>query len=84
MSSYTIKAICSCKDNSEKDLVVAVRQSPMDGWGCLVWSLNIFLLIITLGGWLAFLGGWMLASYLFFPKYKCQFCNKSINNENIR
>jgi len=80
----TIHAVCECKDLSEDEIVVAIHKKPLDDWGFWSWTINIILLIVTVGGWFPFLAGWVLGDYFLSPTYKCQFCGKKIDKKNYR
>jgi hypothetical protein len=76
-------AICSCKDNSTTNLVVAVKVGFFEmGW--FSWLIHIVLSIVTLGSWLGILFVWEIFCYFFTPTYKCQFCNKAIEKSQFR
>lgn len=79
-----VKATCKCKHNSEKELVVAIREKPLERWGCLAWLFNLFLLFVTWGGWFPFIAGWVLGKYFLMPAYRCQFCNTKLSREQFR
>jgi hypothetical protein len=75
------KAVCKCKKMSEIDLVIAVRQRPIESWGCLTWIFNILMTLFTLGFWLFAVFGWVIAS----PKeFRCQHCNRKIEKNQLR
>ncbi len=79
-----VRAICECRDKSETDLVVGVREEPLSKWGCVTWGFVVLGVLITAGGCLPLLGGFMLVGYLFFPKYGCQFCGRRISPNQFR
>lgn len=79
----TVKAVCNCKNFNENTLVIAVKESPAERWGCLLWSINLFLVLITWGGWLTILGIYVIYKYL-SPTYLCQFCNSEIVKNQFR
>lgn len=80
--SDTQMGTCSCKNNSEANLVVAVKRGIFE-MGCLAWIINLVLAIVTSGFWSFVLLGYFISRY-FSPTYKCQFCNKSIEKEQLR
>ena len=76
-------AICSCKQNSTTNLVVAVKVGFFEmSW--FSWIIHIVLSVVTLGSWLGILFIWEIFCYFFTPTYKCQFCNKSIEKSQFR
>jgi hypothetical protein len=62
----TVAAICKCKSLSENNLVVAVREKPLESWGFFAWTFNIFMLVVTLGGWFLFALGWVMGEDIGF------------------
>lgn len=80
----TIRAICKCKELAENNLVVGIRQEPFATWGFFTWMFNILLVLISAGGWLPFIGGWVLGNYWLQPKYHCQYCKAEIEKNQIR
>ena len=82
---YTIKAVCECREFSEDELVVGVRQS----WGTnigggLWWVIHLVLVLLTVGGWLSILILWLFFKYFFSPTYQCQYCEEQIPKQNHR
>ena len=75
-------AICSCKGNSTTDLVVAVKMGVFE-MSTLAFIINFVLTVVTLGSWLMVLGGYFFIR-LFSSIYKCQFCNKIIDENQFR
>ncbi len=80
----TCKAVCWCKDMSESDHIVAIRQTPLEHWGFFTWISTILLVLVTGGGWLPFVVGWVLGRYWLSPTYRCQHCNAKIEKEQFR
>lgn len=80
----TVKAICECKQLSEGNPVIAIRQKPLESWGFFTWIFTIILLIITAGGYLPFVIGWVLGGYLLSPTYRCQYCKLEIGKNQFR
>lgn len=80
----TVKAVCNCKNFNENDLVIAVKEKPAERWGCLLWSINSFLVLITWGSWFTVLGGYYIFGYFLLPTYLCQFCNSEIEKNQFR
>ena len=80
----TIAAICKCKSLSENNLVVAVREKPLENWGFFIWTFNILMLLVTLGGWFPFAFGWVMGRYWLSPTYRCQHCSSEIPKHQFR
>ena len=80
----TMKAVCECKKRSEDDLVLAIRQQPIQGWGCLTWIIVMFLVLATAGGALPFILVWVFGGYWLTPTYRCQHCNAKIEKQAFR
>ena len=82
----TQNAVCDCKDRSEKDLVLAIRQGRfawLEGWGCLTCFLVFIMIVLTAGIWVFFILGWHIRDIV-NPKYACQFCSRQMKNEQLR
>ena len=79
-------AVCDCKDLSEKDLVLAIKQERfvwIEKWGCLTWLLAIIMCLLTGLIWIGMIIGWHLGDII-NPKYVCQLCNRKIKNKQLR
>jgi len=79
-----VKAVCKCKKMSETETVIAVKQGVTSNWGCLTWLFNAFMLLITLGFWAFFMGGWIVGKMIGDPEYRCQFCNAVVRKKQFR
>lgn len=80
----SVKGTCKCKNYSETDLIIAIREKPLERWGCLTWLFTIFMIIITWGGWTPLVVAWVLGKYFLSPVYRCQFCSNKLNKEQFR
>ena len=81
-----VKAICDCKDRSEDDLVLAIKQgrfSWFNDWGFFKIMVTLILLLATDGIWIFFVLGWKL-SHIVDPPFLCQFCDSKIEKEQLR
>ncbi|RLA66636.1 MAG: hypothetical protein DRQ78_03895 [Epsilonproteobacteria bacterium] len=81
-----IQAICECKNMSEADFVIAVKDEPfsfIDKWGFWTWFVVFVLTLITSGIWLAVIFGAHLIEIL-NPKYRCSQCNRDISPQQFR
>ena len=79
-----VKAVCKCRNFSEDDLVIGVRQAPLETWGCGTWMGAMLLLILSGGTLLPFMIGYIIARNYFHPDYRCQFCNAKIEPKQFR
>ncbi len=79
-----IKAVCQCKDFSEEELVVGIREKLLENWSGWNWFFAILLVIISAGAILPFMLGWIVGGYYAFPVYRCQFCNRKIEKKDYR
>lgn len=81
----TFKAVCECKKLSEDELVVPIKRKPFSGWGIGLWSINLLLVIVTAGGYLPFLGGFIFVKFFINDtEYECQYCRDLLKKENYR
>lgn len=81
-----IKAVHSCKKNSEEELVTGIKDGPFEflrRWGVFAWLLNGILVIATAGVWIACILGFYLLDIL-SPRYTCQNCGGPIKRKNYR
>ena len=78
------KAVCECKNFSESDKVIAIRQKPLETWGLFSWTFVLLLVLGTGGGAFPFVLGWVLGGYWLNPTYRCQFCRKAVNKNQFR
>lgn len=82
-----LKAICSCKENSEDDLVLAFPKKAMCAkWGFFMWFIQICLTVFTGFAWLFLLIPYEVTQYFLYErgKYECQFCGEDIPKQNLR
>lgn len=82
----TIQAICECKNMSESDLVVAVKDEPFNfiaSWSLWTWIAVFMLTLLTGGIWLAVIFGVHLNDII-KPKYRCNQCNRDIHPQQFR
>jgi len=79
-----VKAICKCKQLSETEPVLAIKEKPLESWGFFTWIITIILVVVTAGGWLPFVIGWVLGSYFLAPTYRCQYCKSNIDKDQFR
>jgi len=81
-----IKAVCTCKDMSEDDLVVAVRDERfafLDKWKLGIWVMVVVLTFLTGGFWMLFIVGYHFED-IFKPKYHCSQCDVVIQPKQFR
>jgi hypothetical protein len=80
------KAVCACKDCSEQDNVVAVRESRFaffGKWGFFSWIFNFIVVLVFPGIWIGAIIGWNFNA-IFYPKYKCNQCGAELETKNFR
>lgn len=81
-----IKAVCSCKNMSEDDLVVAVQEDRfafLDTWGFWIWAAVIILTLMTGGFWLLVIAGYHFDKIV-RPKYRCSQCDEVVTPKQFR
>ena len=81
-----VKAVCTCKNMFEKDLVVAVRNERftfLDKWRFWTWIMVVVLTFLTGGFWLLFIVGYHFED-IFKPKYHCNQCDVVILPKQFR
>ena len=81
-----VKAVCTCKNMSEDDLVVAVKAERfafVDRWKSWTWVLVIVFTFLTGGFWLLFIVGCHFED-VFRPKYHCSQCDVVILPKQFR
>lgn len=82
----TIQAICECKDMSENDLIIAVKDEPfsfIDKWNLWIWIAVLIFTLLTSGFWLAVILGAHLKDIV-KPKYRCNQCGRDIYPQQFR
>jgi predicted RNA-binding Zn-ribbon protein involved in translation (DUF1610 family) len=80
----SVKAICSCNGKQEDDLVLAIREKPLERWGFWTWTFVILFVLVTTGGALPFVTGWVMGRYWLDPTYRCQHCEAEIEKTEFR
>lgn len=81
-----IKAICECKNMSETDLVIAVKDEPFSfigKWSLWIWIGASILTLLTGGLWLGIILGVHLMDIV-NPKYRCNQCGRNIAPQQFR
>ena len=81
-----IKAVCTCKGNSETDTVLAIDQGRFDfiqQWGLSTWLGVAILALLTGGFWLAVILIWHVGEIL-NPTYRCNQCNAEVAPKQFR
>ena len=83
-NSSILRAVCKCKEHSEGDLVIAIKNGPAENWGCFAWVFSVLIVLLTLGAAAPLVGAYMLFEYLFSPSYRCQYCSAPIEKNQFR
>jgi hypothetical protein len=81
-----VKAVCKCKDMSEDDLAVAIKEERfafIQKWGFWTWVFVIMLTLLTGGIWLLFIAIYYFKDIL-NPKYICNQCSRSVSPNQFR
>src|SRR5690554_4394135 len=81
-----ISAVCQCRDFSEDNKVVAIKQNRfafVEEWGVFIWIAALLMVFITGGFWIFLILGWHLGDVL-NPIYTCNQCNAEIQPKQFR
>ena len=81
-----IQAVCECKNMSETDLVIALKDEPFSfigKWSLWTWIAVFILTLLTGGFWLAVIFGVHLKDIV-KPKYRCNQCGRDIDPQQFR
>ena len=79
-----VKAVCTCKGRDESQPVAAFRKGMTDDWGFWTWFFTISFVLMTGGGALPVIFGWIFGKHFFSPSYRCQHCNAEISKSDMR
>ncbi len=82
--SDAVRAVCKCRAFSEEDPVIGLRKKPLADWGAGTWTFVILLVLVTGGGAIAFVFGWVMGGYWLNPVYRCQVCAADIDKKQFR
>ena len=81
-----VKAVCSCKNSLEDDLVVAVQRERflfLDAWSLWIWIGAVLLTLMTGGFWLLAIVGYHFDD-IFRPKFYCSQCDRIVEHKQFR
>lgn len=82
--SSVLRGTCECRNYSEEDLVILIKEKLFQRWGCLLWAINGCLVLISHGTWIIVLIIWGLWKYFVLSQYICQFCDNRISKKQFR